>query len=210
MILLMKILISPGTGEIEVKKSRFIAHLRSVKTEEEALSFFAETKKQYWDAKHNCTAFVLGEDGRIARCSDDGEPAQTAGRPMLDVLMHSGVRNVACVVTRYFGGVLLGTGGLVKAYSDAVAEALKNSVTGEEIEGIRLPFSVDYTNYGKIQFALEGLGYKIGDAVFAQDVQGAVRIPKEEEERVRTLLTESCCGKISFGESENCTILKTI
>lgn len=203
----MKILITPGTGEIEVKKSKFIAHLRSVKTEEEALSFFAETKKKYWDAKHNCTAFVIGEDGRCARCSDDGEPAQTAGRPMLDVLMHSGVRNVACVVTRYFGGVLLGTGGLVKAYSDAVLEALKNSVIGEETEGVSIPFTVDYTNYGKIQYLLENLGYTIEDAAFEADVRAFVKVPLPEEESIRTKLTECTNGQIELGEGCQCSIL---
>ena len=131
----MRILITPGVGEIEEKKSRFICHLQPVSTEEEAVRFFEETKKKYWDAKHNCTAYVIGRDGELTRCNDDGEPSQTAGRPMLNVLLHSEVRNVACVVTRYFGGVLLGTGGLIKAYSDAVADALSKSVIGEEIEG---------------------------------------------------------------------------
>ena len=121
----MKILLKPGASEIEVKKSKFIATLKSVTNEEEAQAFINEMKKKYWDAKHNCSAFVIGKNAELTRCSDDGEPAQTAGRPMLNVLLHSEVRNVVCVVTRYFGGTLLGTGGLIKAYSDAVAEALE-------------------------------------------------------------------------------------
>ena len=105
-----------GEGEITEKKSRFIATVRPVESEEEATTFIAEMKKKYWDARHNCSAFVIGERQELNRCSDDGEPAQTAGRPMLDVLLREGVTNVAVVVTRYFGGVLLGTGGLVRAY----------------------------------------------------------------------------------------------
>ena len=105
-----------GQGEIVEKKSRFIATVKPVETEEEAQVFINEMKKQYWDARHNCSAFVIGEHQEMSRCSDDGEPAQTAGRPMLDVLLKEGVTNVAVVVTRYFGGVLLGTGGLVRAY----------------------------------------------------------------------------------------------
>ena len=94
-----------GQGEIIEKKSRFIATVRPVETEEEAVAFINETKKQYWDARHNCSAFVIGSNQEMTRCSDDGEPAQTAGRPMLDVLLKEGVTNVAVVVTRYFGGM---------------------------------------------------------------------------------------------------------
>ena len=108
-----------GEGEIVEKKSRFIATVCPVETEEAAVAFINEMKKKYWDARHNCSAFVLGERQEMTRCSDDGEPAQTAGRPMLDVLLREGITNAAVVVTRYFGGVLLGTGGLVRAYQAA-------------------------------------------------------------------------------------------
>ena len=106
-----KIAYEGGQGEIVEKKSRFIATIRPVKTEEEALSFIAEMKKKYWDASHNCSAYVIGERNEIQRCSDDGEPGQTAGRPMLDVLLGEEIHDVCAVVTRYFGGTLLGTGG---------------------------------------------------------------------------------------------------
>ena len=114
-----KIAYEGGQGEIVEKKSRFIATIRPVKTEEEALSFIAEMKKKYWDASHNCSAYVIGERNEIQRCSDDGEPGQTAGRPMLDVLLGEEIHDVCAVVTRYFGGTLLGTGGLVRAYTTA-------------------------------------------------------------------------------------------
>ena len=99
-----------GEGELVEKKSRFIATVRPVETEEEALAFIEEMKKKYYDARHNCSAFVIGSKGELTRSSDDGEPSGTAGRPMLEVLTGSGIRNIAAVVTRYFGGVLLGTG----------------------------------------------------------------------------------------------------
>ena len=110
-----------GTGEIEEKKSRFIASIEPVTSEEEAVAFFNKKKKEYWDARHNCTAFTIGEKHENTRCSDDGEPSGTAGRPMLDVLLREDIHNVAVVVTRYFGGTLLGTGGLVFLITGGVA-----------------------------------------------------------------------------------------
>ena len=124
-----------GEGEIVEKKSRFIATVKPVESEEEAVAFINEMKKKYWDARHNCSAFVIGEHQELTRCSDDGEPAQTAGRPMLDVLLKEGITNVAVVVTRYFGGVLLGTGGLVRAYQKAVQEGLAASQIIEKRSG---------------------------------------------------------------------------
>ena len=114
-------------GEIIEKKSRFIATVRLVETEEEALAFIEEMKKKYWNATHNCFAYVIGERRECVRCSDDGEPSGTAGKPMLDVLLGEELYNTAVVVTRYFGGTLLGTGGLVRAYSKAVQEGLAQS-----------------------------------------------------------------------------------
>ena len=115
-----KTIYAGGEGEITEKKSRFIATVRLVEKEEDALAFIEEMKKKYWDARHNCYAYSIGEHREFTRCSDDGEPSGTAGRPMLDVILGEDIYNVAVVVTRYFGGVLLGTGGLVRAYSGAV------------------------------------------------------------------------------------------
>ena len=117
------------TGEIVEKKSRFIANVRKVECEEEAVAFIEEMKKRYYDARHNCSAFVIGTRGELTRCSDDGEPSGTAGRPMLEVLLGTEIRGIAAVVTRYFGGTLLGTGGLVRAYTQSLQEALKNCPT---------------------------------------------------------------------------------
>ena len=120
-----KIVYQGGEGEIVEKKSRFIAEIRPVESEEEATAFIAEVKKKYWDARHHCSAFTIGENNEVARCSDDGEPAQTAGRPMLDVLLGRELHNVCAVVTRYFGGTLLGTGGLVRHTAVRSRKALK-------------------------------------------------------------------------------------
>ena len=120
-----KIVYRGGEGRIEEKKSRFIATVVPVKSEEEALEFIAKMKKKYWDATHNCSAFVIGEGARLQRCSDDGEPHGTAGVPVLDIIVKSGITDVVVVVTRYFGGILLGTGGLVRAYTKGASIALK-------------------------------------------------------------------------------------
>ena len=203
----MNVLLVPGTGEIEEKKSRFIAHLRAVSTEEEAASFFEETKKKYWDAKHNCTAFILGKDGELSRCNDDKEPPQTAGRPMLNVLQHAKLTNVACVVTRYFGGTLLGTGGLIKAYSDAVADALLKSKIGEEIEGLRLDFMLDYDAYSKVQYELRSKKIEILDVQFDERVRGTFIVPKKDEEELKKSLTEATNGRIVFTDAVKTTLI---
>ncbi len=147
-----KIVIEPGIGEYTEKKSRFIAEVRNVETEEEAAAFVNEIKKKYWDARHNCMAFVLGESRDTMRFSDDGEPSGTAGKPILDVILGNQIINAAIVVTRYFGGILLGTGGLVRAYQKAAQEALENSVIAEKSSGIQCQITTDYNGLGKIQY----------------------------------------------------------
>ena len=127
-----KIVFDGWEEELIEKKSRFIATVKPVDSEEEALEFIAAIKKKYWNARHNCFAFVIGERQEIQRCSDDGEPQGTAGRPMLDVLLGEDVHNAAVVVTRYFGGILLGTGGLVRSYSRSVQLGLKASTIIEK------------------------------------------------------------------------------
>ena len=140
------------TGEIIEKKSRFIASIRKVESEEEAASFIEEIRKRYYDARHHCNAFVIGTRGEMTRCSDDGEPSGTAGRPMLEVLLGSEIRGIAVVVTRYFGGTLLGTGGLVRAYTQAVQEGLKNCPTAMMKYGKRIQVDTDYNGIGKILY----------------------------------------------------------
>lgn len=140
------------SGEIVMKKSRFIANILPVESEEEAAAFIDERKKKYWDAAHNCTAYVIGTENPIMHCSDDGEPSKTAGRPMLDVLLNHGLTNLVLVVTRYFGGTLLGTGGLVKAYQSATIEGLNQGHIITKTLGYKMELTTDYNFVGKIQY----------------------------------------------------------
>ncbi|MDF2907048.1 MAG: hypothetical protein K0R34_2369 [Herbinix sp.] len=141
-----------GCGEFVMKKSRFIATVCPVETEEAATLFIETLKKKYWDASHNCSAYIIGTDQPIMRCSDDGEPSKTAGRPMLDIILAHELTNLVVVVTRYFGGTLLGTGGLVKAYQSATLEGLNQcKIITKEI-GIRTEITTDYNLVGKLQY----------------------------------------------------------
>ena len=176
-----KILFEGGEGELTEKKSRFIATTRPVESEEEAVAFIDEMKKKYWDARHNCSAYVIGERGQVQRCSDDGEPAQTAGRPMLDVLLGAEVKNICVVVTRYFGGTLLGTGGLVRAYSGAVQEGLKNSVIVEKCPGVELKIHTDYNGIGKIQYILGQRGIATLSSEYTDKVMLEVLVPAAQQ-----------------------------
>jgi len=140
-----------GVGEYVMKKSRFIATVCPVETEEAASEVIDSLKKKYWNATHNCSAFILGTENPVMRCSDDGEPSQTAGRPMLDVLINHELTNLVVVVTRYFGGTLLGTGGLVKAYQTSTIEGLNNSKIITKELGVKVSVTTDYNMIGKIQ-----------------------------------------------------------
>ncbi|MCR5672631.1 MAG: YigZ family protein [Lachnospiraceae bacterium] len=182
-----------GTGEIEEKKSRFIATIMPVSSEEEAVSFIAGLKKQYWDARHNCSAFVIGKNGEKTRCSDDGEPSGTAGRPMLDVLTGQHVTNVCAVVTRYFGGTLLGTGGLVRAYSAAVRAGLENCEIIKKINGHTVKVICDYNDIGKLQNLAARKGYHITDTDYGEKVT-AVFMTESAQELERDI-TDATSGK---------------
>lgn len=183
-----------GEGEIVEKKSRFIATVRPIETEEEAVAFINEMKKKYWDARHNCSAFVIGSRQEITRCSDDGEPAQTAGRPMLDVLLREGITNVAVVVTRYFGGVLLGTGGLVRAYQSATQAGLAASKIIEKRQGKKLIIHTDYNGLGKLQYLFGQQKTAILDTEYAADVVLTILVPLEQKDFLYKEITEQTNG----------------
>lgn len=184
-----------AAGEITEKKSRFIATLRPVSTEEEALAFIAEMKKKYWDARHNCSAYIIGTDKPLERCSDDGEPSRTAGMPMLEVLKGSGLSNVCAVVTRYFGGILLGTGGLVRAYQAATAEGIKSSaiLTCKYLNRIKL--TLDYTAYGKVQYYAVSEHLSMDEPVFSDSVSVTFSLSDEERGKLLSYATEATSGK---------------
>ena len=146
-----KVVYQAGSGEYEEKRSRFIANVAPVSSEEEATAFIESIRKKYYDARHNCPAFIIGRNRELTRCSDDGEPSGTAGKPILEVLLSAGVTNVAVVVTRYFGGTLLGTGGLVRAYTQATKEGLADAGIATMRFGKELTIGIDYTDVGKVQ-----------------------------------------------------------
>ncbi|MDY3016000.1 YigZ family protein [Blautia sp.] len=195
MLEIYKTVLEGGTGEIVEKKSRFIATVRPVKSEEEALAFLEEMKKKYWDARHNCFVYSVGLNREYTRCSDDGEPSGTAGRPMLDVILGEDIYNVAVVVTRYFGGVLLGTGGLVRAYSKAVQEGLAASRIIEKRRGISMKVTTDYTGIGKIQYIAGERSIPILNSEYTDKVVLELLIPSDETEAVQKAVTEGTNGR---------------
>ena len=197
-----KIVYCGGEGEIVEKKSRFIATVKPVDSEEEASAFIAEMKKKYWDARHNCSAFVIGKRQELTRCSDDGEPAGTAGRPMLDVLLKENIHNAAVVVTRYFGGVLLGTGGLVRAYQQATKAGLSASEIIEKKEGAVLFIRTDYTGIGRLQYLFAQEKITVMDTAYEADVLVKAVIPENDKKRIEKTIIEQTNGtaKLEWGD----------
>lgn len=188
-----KILYSGGSGEITEKKSRFIANVFPVETENEAVKIIEEIKKKYWDARHNCYAFVL-KDG-ISRCSDDGEPSGTAGRPILEVITGAQVYNILVVVTRYFGGTLLGTGGLVRAYSEAAKKGLAAGQVVEKKAGKKITINTDYSGIGKLQYIAAQMELSIIDTRYGEDVEMELVVSDTETETIVKKVTEALSGR---------------
>lgn len=183
-----------GSGEIVEKKSRFIANYAHVETEEEALAFVESIRKQYWDARHNCFAYCIGKKQELKRCSDDGEPSQTAGKPMLDVLVGAKLCDTVVVVTRYFGGTLLGTGGLVRAYTDAAREGMEQSVVIEKIPAYCFHITVEYHQVGKLLYLIGQHGYSQLSSEYAQDVSMEILVPYDQRRQMEAELLESFQG----------------
>ncbi len=187
-----------GKGEIVEKKSRFIAYVEAVTTEAEAYAFIEKIKKKNYDARHNCYAFSVGEEMPLLRFSDDGEPQGTAGKPILEVINGSGIRNICIVVTRYFGGTLLGTGGLVRAYTDASKEGLKNCKIKKVQRIVPAILYTNYTDMGKIQYILGLSGINITSSCFEERVTFNVELPINDKERVVADIVEATGGRTRF------------
>jgi uncharacterized YigZ family protein len=183
--------------ELTVKKSRFIALVCPSDSRQVAEDKIAAVKKQHFDARHNCSAMVIGADGRFSRFSDDGEPQGTAGIPMLHVLTQSGLTNVLAVVTRYFGGILLGAGGLARAYSSAVSGALKEAQILRMLPCTVYALTLPYASYGKLQAMAEKGGYTLEDAVFETDVSTGILVPAAREEKFLAEVAEVFMGQVS-------------
>lgn len=182
-------------GIYEEKKSRFIAKVYKTDNESEAGSYIEEARKKYWDARHNCYAYAIGNNNEITRCSDDGEPSGTAGKPILEVITRMGVHNCLIIVTRYFGGTLLGTGGLVRAYTDASVAALNNSRLATQVQGVRYVITTDYNGAGKIQHGMASLDAIIDDTEYTDKVTMKVVIEKEREKLLIDTVTEITNGR---------------
>lgn len=179
-----------GFDEFIINKSRFIGHAKPVASQEEALAFLQELRQRYKDASHNCFAYVIGQNAGIQRYSDDGEPSGTAGLPIIEVVKAQGVVDVCVVVTRYFGGILLGAGGLVRAYSHGAKIAVDAASRKLMTTCVLLEMQMDYSFYGKINYLLPNYVCRVEDTDFGAVVSMKVLFKKDESERFIKEVTE--------------------
>ena len=186
-----------GNAEVVRKKSRFISVLLPVNDEKQAFSEIEAIKKANYNARHNCFAFIVGKEPFTERFSDDGEPQGTAGKVILEVMKHNHLSNALIVVTRYFGGVLLGTGGLTEAYSSAAAEAVKSASLMQVLIGKQVTISLDYTDYGKIEYLIRDNGIPVLSSDFAEDVKVSVMTMAERDEENQLMTAEAFVNKVT-------------
>ena len=202
MIEAYKTIFSDGSDEIVEKKSRFIANIGLVETEEEALAFIERIKKKHWDARHNCYAFRIGTERIMERCSDDGEPSGTAGKPMLEVLAGRELCNVVAVVTRYFGGTLLGTGGLVRAYTKSTQAGIDASVVVEKKLAYMMTIKCDYSFLGKVQYIAATEEIHIADTEYTDNVKATLMVPVSKKEYLKKKIVEASNGTAQLEEGD--------
>ncbi|MBF0775350.1 YigZ family protein [Streptococcus azizii] len=198
-----KTIATDGFAEEDIKKSRFICHLKRVASEEEARDFINTIKKEHYRATHNCSAFILGENMEIKRSSDDGEPSGTAGVPMLTVLENNQLTNVAAVVTRYFGGIKLGAGGLIRAYAGAVAHAIAQLGMVEVKEQQGMVITMNYAQYQ--EFAKWRMTHNLEeyDTEFLADIRTMIFTDKKDRQDIISSLTEFYHGKIQVTSADS-------
>ena len=189
-----------GQVQEEIKKSRFICHIKRVTTEDEAREFINTIKKEHYKATHNCSAFILGERSEMKRSSDDGEPSGTAGVPMLGVLENHQLTNVCAVVTRYFGGIKLGAGGLIRAYAGSVALAITEIGIVHIKEQLGLRLTLSYSQYQELPNFLKAKQLQEQDTAFTDQVQTTIFVDKDDKESVIESLIELFNGKIDIVE----------
>ncbi len=197
-----------GEAEIVEKKSRFIAHVKPIKTHIEAAEYIEAIKKKYWDARHNCTAFRLGNG--IERYNDDGEPGGTAGMPILDVLRGRDIVDAVVVVTRYFGGTLLGTGGLVRAYTKSSSIGIKAAGLIEKTLNNQLHIITDYTLSGKIQYEALNKGHIIKNTIYTHNVEYVILCEYDKTDQFIKNIINVTNGKASVTKGDCCYIDKDI
>ncbi|MFC5470536.1 YigZ family protein [Cohnella suwonensis] len=193
-----------GSEEIVIKKSRFIGHAKPVTSEEEAVAFIEAIKKEHWNATHNCSAYLIGERDQFQKALDDGEPSGTAGKPILEVIKNRGLKNVAVVVTRYFGGIMLGAGGLVRAYTDGAVAGIDAAGPIVNVLHREVIADVDYTWYGKLENELRGRNYRVGEVSFTNRVRVVCLPEAGEAANFRAWVTDLTQGQavIELGEEK--------
>ena len=187
-----------GQVQEEIKKSRFICHAKRVYSEEEARDFITAIKKEHYKATHNCSAFIVGERSEIKRTSDDGEPSGTAGVPMLGVLENHNLTNVCVVVTRYFGGIKLGAGGLIRAYAGSVALAVKEIGIIEIKEQAGIAIQMSYAQYQEYSNFLKEHNLMELETTFTDQIDTIIYLDKEEKENTKAALVEFFNGKVTL------------
>lgn len=187
-----------GLFEEEVKKSRFICQIKRITTEEEGKAFIIAIKKEHYKANHSCSAMIIGDKSQIKRSSDDGEPSGTAGIPMLSVLEKQGLTNLVVVVTRYFGGIKLGTGGLIRAYSGVTAAAIKELGIVDVKKQAGLEVTLTYPQYQTYAQFLEQVALMETETLFSDTITTAIYFDPEREEEILAILTDYYHGKVQF------------
>lgn len=192
-----------ASQEIVIKRSRFIGYAKPVETEEEAVAFIEEIKRLHRTATHNCSAYVVGERDQFQKASDDGEPSGTAGKPILEVIKNKGLKNVAVVVTRYFGGIMLGAGGLVRAYTDGAVAGIEAAEEIVKVLHREVYVDVDYTWYGKLENELHGRGTRVGGTEFTDRVIVKCLPEVPETEAFIAWMTDLTQGQAGITEGED-------
>lgn len=191
-----------GEHEIVIQKSRFIAYITRATTEEEAQNFIASIKKKHWDATHNCSAYMIGEHDQIQKANDDGEPSGTAGVPMLEVLKKRELKDTVVVVTRYFGGIKLGGGGLIRAYGKATSEGLNAiGVVRRKLNRV-MHTTVDYTWLGKLENELRSSHYNLKEIHYLDKVDIETFVEEKETEQFEAWMTEMTNGQCELKKGE--------
>lgn len=201
------ILFQGGEDEIEEKKSRFIAQTFPVTSEEEALSFIGQVKKKHYDARHNCYAYVIGKNHEVQRFSDDGEPSGTAGKPILEILLKEDIHNGLIVVTRYFGGTLLGTGGLIRAYGRGAKAGIKASEIAEVRQGSLFQIGVAYTDLGKIEYFIRQEEILIMEQRYEEEVQIVLLLEEAQIEKVNEALIDGSGGRVKITKEKDVSFI---
>ncbi len=185
-----------ATSEIVEKKSRFIANIRHAETESEAMQFVDKIRKEHYNARHNVYAYILS--GGIKKYTDDGEPSKTAGLPILEMLEKQGITDVVCVVTRYFGGTLLGTGGLVRAYTEAAKEALAASGVVQMTKCSLFELRVPYSNLGSVEYLIKTSGAQCEEKIYAEDIKMLVSIEAAKQDMLRESIQNEFGGCVEL------------